>query len=247
MRTRSRSRFVNQPRSARRDRFVSLRWKIRQDSSGHGVFLPRYVMPGMKDWNAETCGSAEAPNGHTEVQFLSRLHAAQGWLYHASILSAPQALAERLEEQVDEQLEGLLAPYGGVLAGYPQFSFGSAPRPPDPSPWPRFAALGNKTMPQLELELWEAIDAQDWPEVHLSRSRSLDCPTGIDLRWVVATPDLTVQAVAALVDAFWEQGEEDGPSAPVEDWSPYLPMIIAAHDQLMAHKRHMALRSVGEA
>jgi hypothetical protein len=220
------TRYIDLPRSRRRDRFVSLRYKISQDRDGHGVFTTRHVLPGSAEWASmceEDAGLGKLPNYHAEARFLSSVKAREGWLYHGDFRSIEMDVFDRLEQVVDARIDEILASAGltssdatsPLIFGPPE-GFGSKRtyRMLD-TPWPRLDAFEGQTLFGARADVWAKLTPEQWGTARASFRLDFSCPSGVDLYAVVPDTNITLDTVAARIRQFLEMGEAPAEFDPV--------------------------------
>lgn len=227
--------YQDKPRSFRRDRFVSLRWKIAQDPNGRGVFTSKHMLnggvydgqvyeaPGDSHWN--------------DLRFLSKKHAQEGRVYTATVRTALLAALDWAENFAWEKEQATLTPEEYALA-HPPLEFVPAGRglyELKSHPEAVFHRFGPTPITAWGLRsrfLREAFE--QIPPIHPQCTLDRNYKTGLGAHFIVDQPFLTIDRLADLVHAFWERGEVPYQDAPV-DFSPRHP------------ENHQALRQMIDA
>ena len=224
--------FLDKPRGFRRDRFVALRWKIRQDPNGRGVYTCRHMMNGGL-YDGEVYQAPGDSHWH-DFRFLSRRHARQGVVYTATVRTALMAALDEAEEYAWNKEREVLTPEEYATA-YPPPEWSPAGRglyTMKPRTLPTFEHLGGVTTWGLRARfLREALD--HLPVIRPYCRLDRQYKTGLGAIFVVDAPRLTIDSLATLVEDFWDRGEVAYQDTPV-DFSPANPV------------NHQALRAMVE-
>lgn len=207
--------FLDKPRGWRRDRFVSLRWKIRQDPNGRGVYTCHHMMHGGI-YDGEIYQAPGDSHWH-DFRFLSHRHAREGMVYSATVRTALMAALDELEDAAWNKEREVLTSEEYALA-HPPIEWLPAGRglftmkDREEATFERFDGLTAWGLRARFLR--EALD--HLPTIHPSCRLDRQYQSGVGAIFVVDSPRLTIDSLAALVEDFWARGEAPYQDAPVD-------------------------------
>jgi hypothetical protein len=199
----------------RRDAFVSERWKISVDRDAPGIFTTDAILPGSYA-DVGVFKPIDGPNLHARCHFVSKLHARQGWIYHAFISTPGMEIIQALEKTVDERVDSLLARAGLLREDVEnKISMIRAPGSKNNPAWefkevapPSLPMFGGKTLPGVVSDVMGEMSQSLWPAIYYGVSEMDKCRRGIDIKMVVDEDHLDVAAVVRQIQKFWENGEK---------------------------------------
>lgn len=210
--------FVNQKRRVRRSMAIAQRWRITQDPNGAGVFTSDQFIPGSPSWE-KAFGPLTAnnrPSTHwADIYFMSARPIRDGVFYNATIVTAADDLAERMEEESHNFVEQLLPP--NLRAKMFGRSIGAAPV---------FEQFNNRTHYGAQAEYLKTVLATlPTRSAHISCRVQPDYVYGVGLEMVTDTECLTMHSIANDIARFQQLGEKD---FTIEtDIAPHLPALRA--------------------
>lgn len=218
--------FLEKPRSWRRDRFVSLRWKIANDPNGRGVFTSQHMMDGGI-YNGQRY--ERGVDSHwCDFRFLSRAHAQHGLVYTATVSTALMKAVDWAEEYAWNQERAALNEDEFALA-HPAIEFvpcGKGLYTMKSGVDPVFERFGGVSAWGLRARfLREAIDRI--PPVAPSCQLKRHYKTGLGAWFITANPSITIDNVAEMIEQFWARGE-----VPYEDEAIDFSQGSSNHDAL---------------
>jgi len=210
--------FVNQKRRVRRSMAIAQRWRIAQDPNGAGVFTSDQFIPGSPAWE-KAFGSLNSHSGSStqwaDIYFMSARPIRDGVFYNATIVTAADDLAERMEEESHTFVEQLLPPH--LRAKMFGRSIGDAPV---------FEQFNNRTHYGAQAEYLKTVLASlPTRSAHISCRVQRDYVYGVGLEMVTDTEFLTMHSIANDIARFQQLGEKD---FTIEtDIAPHLPSLRA--------------------
>lgn len=204
--------FIQQTRRHRRNRFVSERWKIRNDPDGQGVFRCRHLLPGTPRWEQE--GLEGLTQSHADIRFLSRRFAKEGRVYLGRISTVEHQvlllLEQRFEEEIDRRVSAAGLPWSTI---YP---FGASAHPL----LDMFAnAQGHpQNVWQWLADQYAALTPADWEGLAVETGEALafEHPLGVEFLAVWPVDNLTPEAIVQGLERFFGAAEE--PRLETVDW-----------------------------
>lgn len=219
--------YLSRPLRFRRDRFVALRWRIRQDPDGRGVFACGHALPGTPTWYALGMGS-DSRQSHADIRFLSREHARQGRIYRALVETVDQGVMEWLEDVIQAELDGQLRS-AGLSAHHAWSTRGELPA--------LQALAGRDNRPRTVMgwlaDRWARVAQEHWRQapVRLGVREIAPSPHAVLVSATLPVGNLTADALAQFVHEF-QAGGERLEQAPVD--------FEAARDAIAAAVSHTA-------
>lgn len=185
-------RYLDLPRSKRRDRFVAVRWRVASDPYGLGLFACRHVLPGTTQWRDLGLDDT-ARQTHADIWFLSKMHSREGIWYSAQVSTVDQAVCEWLEETIEERMDAQ------------EDRAGDAWR----VDW------------KARSLAWDALTRKDWEQAPIAIGCALDFsyPHAVGVQAVVENENLDAQALGALIQAFYAHDESSW-QTPI-DWEKH--------------------------
>ncbi|HEX7324307.1 MAG TPA: hypothetical protein VF292_02995 [Rhodanobacteraceae bacterium] len=228
---------------------MSLRWRIRCDPNGAGVFTTDQILPGGTYLDGtKLVHVPETPAAHwADVHFLSLRHARSGLLYNATVLSALRAAVDDAENWADDRVDAQLTDDEKASLIHPLVfePAGSGTSRLVPAPATRLERFGHRTQHALRADALEAWLPQ-YAGVRLGARLEPDYAYGQGLTLILPT-SLTVASIADGVRAFLAGGERIGLGDPVPPTDQILacelPTLIA---QLAGWERWLDRRECGE-
>lgn len=207
--------YLRQSRSRRRDRFVSLRWQIKQDPNGAGVFTSHHMM------NGGVYEGQPYQSGHdsqwNDFRFISKRLAREGLVYSATVRTALMAALDAAEDYAWESERATLTPEEAAAA-HPPMEFvpcGRGMFTLKEHTDPVFERLGGVTAWGLRARfLREAI--AHLPPIYPSCRLDHTYSTGVGAIFITQDSAVTIPSLAALVEDFWARGEVAYQEAPVD-------------------------------
>lgn len=100
--------FLELDRKTRRNLAVSMRWRIRTDPNGAGVFHTHDYLPGSKEWPGDSSGQW-APHAWADFYFMSAKPISQGLFYNVYAKTSLEAAAEAIEEMAEEAVKAQMS------------------------------------------------------------------------------------------------------------------------------------------
>lgn len=212
--------FMELPLRKRRDLTASLRWRIRSDPDGQGVFTTHQILPGSRAWREH--GTDEGAISHwADFLFVSDRHLSHGLFYnayaHTVAMDAATQIVRAAEVAVQERLDK-----HGIPISQAQPIVYSKPMPDGGaemiwSPAPTLAALDGLTLDgakaQWLREHWDSLHtlAQVRPTMQVKR----DYCYGVGLEMVVDQSRVDVYTIPDIIADFRAGGEvsQTGPVA----------------------------------
>lgn len=100
--------FEKLPRPYRRAKAVSLRWQIRTDPNGQGVYTTHDILPGSRDWPAHEDGTL-APSYWADLYFMSARPIREGRFYNAVATSVVMVAVREIEDLAEAAIKAQLS------------------------------------------------------------------------------------------------------------------------------------------
>lgn len=105
---RERPTFLELDRRKRRDMAVSLRWRIRTDPNGQGVFTTHDILPGAREWPGDPPGTWE-PHAWADFYFMSSRPVREGIFYNAYAVTALEKAAKTIEKMAEKAVKSQMS------------------------------------------------------------------------------------------------------------------------------------------
>lgn len=221
--------FMTLPRRVRAKKAASLRWKIKSDRNGLGVFTSHQYVPGSVDYPLEP---GEKGAGWVDFYCMSSKPLRAGIFYNGYARTILMEAIDTIEKISKDAAEALLNDSEKVQNELRAFT-----SKPDKmgliemifAPSPTFDVLGGMTARGFSGQ-WLLDHLDDVPNLVSIRPHArlmTDYVYGIGLEMLVASPGITVESLAQEIQKFWQRGEIEYEDEPV-DLTPYLPEIRAS-------------------
>lgn len=108
--------FIHQKRRLRRQKFVALRWLIKQDPNGRGVFMSDHMLPGGT-YRGEAV-LANEKSSWADFYFLGEAQASLGFFFNATVRSVVMSAVDWAEDYAYDRIKETLSEEEYALA-YP--------------------------------------------------------------------------------------------------------------------------------
>lgn len=209
---------------------VALRWKIKTDPNGAGVFTTHDILPGSAEWPGNPPGSWD-PHAWADFYFMSRRPVREGIFYNAVAQSALAAAVEKIEEMAEQAVKDKMSPQDREASRIRTFT-----RPLDNgmtemvfAPDIGLDSLGGLTKYGAQAQ-WLRQHWDDLPEmVKICPKAEIDREYQFGLGLHLTTEEISVDTLSLprIIEQFLDRGEveyEDDPVDLTAIWG-----LLAAH------------------
>ena len=229
--------FINQKRRKRAGMTVALRWTIKNDRDGEGIFTSHQYIPGSPSWLRDGGAASEACIMHwADIAFCSARPAREGIFYNATVHTVADRVVSDIEDEArNAVMEQLSDQDREAYQAHLRFCFdemfekipGSDCYRMLPRRERTWDSLGGLTMDQARarwIRNYMDNGLRQRP-VYASFTKDVAYRWGVGLDMVLDAVSLSTHAIVAGVMDFWAKGEQDGQWAV--DIRPHLPAITA--------------------
>lgn len=221
--------FLKLPRRVRVKKAASLRWRIKCDRNGLGVFTSHQYVPGSVDYPLEP---GDKGAGWVDFYCMSSQPLRAGLFYNGYARTVLMEVIDKMEKMSKDAAMALLSE-----AEKEQDAPRAFTSKPDKmgliemifAPSPTFDALGGMTVRGFSGQwlLDHLDDVSNLISIRPHARLLTDYTYGIGLEMLVASPGITVESLAQEIQKFWQRGEVEYEDEPV-NLTPYMSEIRAS-------------------
>ena len=212
--------FLDEPRTRRRDRAASLRWRIQSDPEGQGLFTSSILLPGMRGFPLRDEEGRPYPSAWARFSFMSRRPLREAIFFCAHAVTVAHEASEAIVDLTEKAVREMVAEADRPLGPPRQFCRRDSDGNTEVlrAPHSALPSLGGLTVPGAQAawlrERWHQLETL----VTVIPSARLDPggTAGLGVRFIVDKESLTTETVPMVIRDFLERGEGAYEEAPVD-------------------------------
>ena len=220
---------MEKKRRLRASEAVALRWKIKTDPNGAGVFTTHDILPGSIEWPGNPPGSWP-PHAWADFYFMSNRPVREGIFYNAMARTALEAAGEAIEEMAEQVVDEMMSPKDREASKIRAFTrkIPSGGSEMVFAPDVGLESLGGLTkfgaQAQWLREQWD--DLPDLVKIHPKAEIDNEYQFGIGLHIITAEISVDTLSLPRIIEKFLERGEQAYEDDPIE-LEPLLGLLNA--------------------